>query len=329
MDALVVGLGSIGRRHARNLRTLGVEVEGFDPDPARRSAFQAEIGGAVHADLDAALATRRASLAVIGSPNVFHLEQALACARAGLDLFIEKPLSHSLEGVAALGEEVARRELVMLLGSNWKFHSGPRRVKALVDSGEFGRVLAVQAIGGQYLPDWHPREDYRSMYSSRRALGGGVLLDSHDVDYTTWLAGPVVSVACIAKRTGTLDIETCDMACALLTFAGGACGTLQIDYLQRPYARRLHVTASEGTIIWDYPEGVVRSYRASTGAWDEFRMANDYDVNTMYVDEMVHFLECCRSRSTTVTPFSQALHVLTVLDAAARSAAAGGTPTTL
>jgi len=323
---LIVGLGSIGCRHGRNLAGLGVDVVGFDPVSSRRAAFVAAVPGAETLETFEAGLEAGCDFAVIASPNAFHLEQAVAAARTGLHLFIEKPLAVSPAGVEVLAEEIERRGLTVLMGSNWKFHPGPRRLKCLVEADALGRVLAVQAIGGQYLPDWHPWEDYRVMYSSRAALGGGVLLDSHDVDYLTWLAGPVRTIACRTTRTGTLDIETPDLACLLLTLASGAYGTLQLDYLQRPYARRVHLTGSRGTAVWDYPEGRVRHYEAAAGRWHEHPTPEDWDLNQMYVDEMEHFLECLIEKRATVTPLSQALHVLAVLDRARASSAAGGVP---
>ncbi|MGH8759614.1 MAG: Gfo/Idh/MocA family protein, partial [Burkholderiales bacterium] len=286
MKSLIVGLGSIGRRHGRNLTELGVNVLGVDPRQDRRDAFAAEIKGAkTYEKLDEGLAAG-CDFAVVASPNVFHLEQALTCAQAGMHLFIEKPLAVSLDGMDALTEAVEERRLTVLMGSNWKFHPGLRRMKELIDSKAIGRVLAVQAIGGQYLPDWHPWEDYHAMYSSRVALGGGVLWDSHDMDYLTWLAGPLSAVSCRTARTRTLDIETEDLACALLTFKSGAQGTLQMDYLQRPYARRVHVTGSLGTVVWEYPEGAVRHYHADDKTWRTYPVPEGYELNQMYVDEM-------------------------------------------
>jgi predicted dehydrogenase len=257
---------------------------------------------------------------------VHHLDQALACARAGLHLFIEKPLAVSLPGVKELADEAESRKLTVLMGSNWKFHPGMRRLHELVEDGALGKVMAVQAIGGQYLPDWHPWEDYRKMYSSRADLGGGVLLDSHDLDYLTWLLGPLSTVACRVAHTGTLEIETPDLASLLMTFASSAHGTLQLDYLQRPYARRVHLTGSEGTAIWEYPDGAVRHYNARSKTWNRLDVPGGYELNQMYVDEMKHFLQCLGGGRPTITSLPQARHVLSILECARLSAEAGGAP---
>jgi predicted dehydrogenase len=326
MKALIAGLGSIGTRHALNLRGLEVGVVGFDPDAARREAFKARVpGAALVGRLDEGLA-QGCSMAVIASPNRFHLEQCLAAADAGLHFLVEKPLATATDGIAELVARAERRRLVAMVGSNWKFHPALARMRGLLEAGEIGRALAVQAVGGQYLPDWHPWEDYRRMYSSRRELGGGALLDSHDVDYLTWLLGPVASVSCRTATTGTLDIDTEDLAAMTLAFRSGALGTLQLDYLQRPYSRRVHVTGESGTLVWDAVENELSHYVPREQAWRRWKPPVSYDLNRMYIEEMQHFLDCVRQGRAPLTPLAQGAHVMAVLDACRRSAARGGAP---
>jgi predicted dehydrogenase len=211
-----------------------------------------------------------------------------------------------------------------MLGSNWKFHPGPKRLKQIVDSGDLGRIVAVQSIGGQYLPDWHPWEDYRQMYSSRSDLSGGVLLDCHDIDYLTWLLGPIKNVNCRMVNTNTLEISTSDLATMVLEFESGALGSVQIDYLQRPNARRVHISGSNGIAIWDFTGQIVRSYDAGSEEWSDYTLASTYDINQMYVDEAVDFLDCISEGRTPETPIDQAAHVMAVFDAISSSASNDG-----
>ena len=326
MKALIIGLGSIGTRHARTLRGLGVEVSGCDPDAARRESFADALPGtATHAALDAAL-DAGADFAVVASPSAFHAEQAVACLARGLDLFVEKPLATDAATAAAL--EAAAGGRVCIVGSNWKFHPS---VVALHDAvrERIGKSLAVQAIGGQYLPDRHPWEDYRAGYAARHKLGGGALLDSHEIDYLSWLFGPVVSVSCRLVTTGTIDIETEDLAVMTLRFTNGVLGTLQMDYLQRPVARRVHVTGTKGTAVWDVLEQHTTVYDAERGTWTVHALPFNYDLNQMYIREMTHFLEAVQARTATVTPFAQGRHTLQVIDAARESARDGGRPVSI
>lgn len=321
MKALIVGLGSIGTRHARNLAALGHEVLGFDPAEARRAACAFPTVD----DLPKGLAAR-CNFAVIASPNRYHVEQAMAAASAGLHLFIEKPLAVSSQGLAALREAADRNGLCSLVGSNWKFHPALAEAKRLVESGEIGDPLAVQAVGGQYLPDWHPWEDYRRGYSARLDLDGGALFDSHEVDLLTWLLGPVASVNCRIARSGTLDIETEDLVCMTLAFRSRALGTLQLDYLQHPYCRRIHITGSRGTLVWDALENEVVHYSAADKRWHRWKTPLAYEINQMYVEEMRHFTSCIEGAATSWTPLGHAAHVVAIYDAARASSSRGGAP---
>lgn len=309
MRALVLGLGSIGMRHARNLRTLGVtSIVGMDPTPDRRARFEGEGLGAAVADLEAGLAAAP-GLAVVASPNVFHMPQAVACARAGVPMLIEKPLASARDGVAELEAAVLDRGLFVHVGSNWKFHPAFTAMKRVVDDGTIGRIVGAQVLAGQWLPDWHPWEDFRRGYSARRDLGGGVVFDSHELDYLTWLLGPAEAVAGFASRTGALEIETEDVAGACLRFPGGAVATLQLDYLQRDPRRRYHLTGVEGTAEWDLQSGAVRIYRAADRRTEAVDCRTE-DLNAMYVDQMRHVLDGARSGVQPVTPLSHAVRVL-------------------
>ncbi len=321
MKAAVLGLGSIGLRHARNLRTLGVtDLIGMDPAADRRARFASDLGAVAYADLDEALAAAP-DLAVVASPNRFHVSQALACARAGIHLLIEKPLSSDRIGVDSLLSEVAGRRLFVHVGSNWKFHPAFVTMKRLVDEAAAGRIVGAQILAGQWLPDWHPWEDYRRGYSARRDLGGGIVFDSHELDYLTWLLGPAVAIAGFVVRTGALEIETEDVAGSCLRLAGGAIATVQLDYIQRQPRRRYHLTGTGGTIEWDLQAGIVTLYTAADRQTTVIDCRTS-DLNEMYVAQMRHVLVGMRDGIAPVTPLAHAAAALD-LQLALQSAATG------
>lgn len=273
--------------------------------------------------MDEALAAG-CDFAVIASPNVFHVEQALACAKLGMHMLIEKPLAIESRGLDQLEAELAGRNLHVHVGSNWKFHPSVRLMHDIVADGGIGKVLSIQAIGGQYLPDWHPWEDYRQMYSSRKELGGGVLHDCHDLDYLTWMVGKVESVSCRIVNTHTLEIDTADLANMILQFESGCVGTVQIDYLQRPNSRRVHITGSTGTLIWDFTKGTVEHYVVEDTAWHTHQVSLNYDLNEMYVEQSRYYLNCIQAGTPTMTPVAQARHVVDIMDSCKASSADGG-----
>ena len=308
MSVLVVGLGSIGTRHAEIFRQLGAEVvAGMDPDADRRRRFEANTGAVTVENLDEAL-TLGPSLAIIASPSRFHIEQATRCAEAGCHLLIEKPLGTDMEGTTHLAEQVERRGLFAHVGSNFKFHPALIRMKELLNQESIGSVTGAQVLAGQWLPGWHPDEDYRLGYSARADLGGGIVLDTHEFDCLTWLLGPVEELVSFTTRSGALELDTEDVACACLRFSSGALGTLHIDYIQRDYRRRYHISGDEGTIEWDFSTGQLTIYSASAGRATVENV--DEDLNEMYVRQARHVLEGIAGHEVPVTPIRHAISVL-------------------
>ena len=232
-------------------------------------------------------------MVLICTPTSSHLPLAREAAEHGCHIFIEKPLAAGRAGVDWLCEAIRQRGLVSLVGCNMRFHPGLKQVKRLLEEGAIGRVTAMRAEVGHYLPDWHPWEDYRQSYSARRELGGGVILDAiHEIDYARWLFGEVELVACLAGKLSRLEIHTEDTAAILFRFRGGALGEIHLDYVQRSYSRDCQIIGDEGTIRWDYSRGEVCCDLGSTKQAKLFSNPPGWQPNDMYVDEMRHFLAC-------------------------------------
>jgi predicted dehydrogenase len=319
---LVLGCGSIGKRHIRNLLELEAgHVLAFDPRPDRREEA-AELGAQSVATLDEGWAAAP-QVVLVATPPSTHVPLAFEAADRGCNLFVEKPLAHSWDGVEELVGKVRGRGLVSLVGCNLRFHPGLRELRRLLDEGAIGRVLAFHVEFGQYLPDWHPWEDYRETYSARAALGGGVVLDAiHELDYATWLLGPVRAVFAFAGRLSSLEIDTEDLAAILLRFESEAIGEVHLDYVQRAYRRACRIVGEEGSLEWDFAAGV-RSYSAASGQWRSHPLAPEWEINTMYLDELGHLLRCLRCSEEPALDVEAAAAVLRVALAARVSAASG------
>ena len=321
---LVVGCGSIGERHIGNLIQLKVgRIVAFDVRPDRRADVVRKFGVESPDALESAWKLRP-DVALIAVPTNMHVPLAVQAAEHGCHLFIEKPLSHRLDGVNQLLEVVKEQKLLSLVGCNMRFHPGLLTVKELLEKGAIGRVVSVRAEFGQYLPDWHPWEDYRQGYSARQAQGGGVILDaSHEIDYVRWLVGDVDKVACFSGKLSQLEIDTEDTAAILLHFVNGIIGEIHMDYVQRAYSRTCHVIGEEGTIRWDYTAGEVRWCSAETGRWQVFLNPAGWEPNQMYLDEMRHFLNCLAGEENPELDVFQGTEVLKIALAAKASAKTG------
>lgn len=308
LKVLMAGLGGIGQRHLRNLRTVlgnDVEIAAYRvlrtaqvlTDTLRveeGSEVERKYGIAVFSSLDEACAWGP-DAAFICNPTSLHLPVALAVARAGAHLMLEKPLSHSLEGVNELIEIVERQKLVGLVGYQMRFHPCLQMVKGALDAARIGNVLAVHAEVGAYMPGWHTYEDYRTSYASRADLGGGVVLSQiHEIDFLGWLFGPPVRVFALGGHLSSLEIDVEDISSALLECRAGHRHIpvhLHQDYLQRPSSRLLQILGDKGKIHLDF-EKLTCAIFAEEGEIAEHRDFTGFQRNQLFIDELNHFLRC-------------------------------------
>jgi predicted dehydrogenase len=323
-SVLMVGSGSIGRRHLRNLHAFGIRyLAACDINEEQLTPMVAELDVQPFTDFDEALTTVRPNLVFICTPPVFHVSQALQAVRAGAHVFIEKPLSHTLDGVDELIIEAEARQRVVQVGYNLRFHPGLKRVKQLVDEDAIGRILWAYVEVGQYLPDWRPWQNYHQSYSARRDLGGGIILDaSHELDYAIWLLGQPVEVLCMASMVSDLNVDVEDCATVLLRFASGTQADVHMDFVQRGYSRSCKLAGDRGTVIWDYQANEVRLYRAEEDSWET--ISYSFDANDMYMAEVKHFLTCVTYEKTPTIDLNQARHTLQVALAAHAAASERG-----
>ena len=329
MKVLVVGGGSIGSRHRRNLRTLGLDALGLvEADAERRSSVSRAVGAVGFSGLAEGLGWGP-DVAVIATPSYLHVAQALEAARAGCHLFVEKPLSHSAEGLAALAAEVERRGLVSLVGFNMRFHPGPAKVKELIDAGAIGRVMFARLHMGSYLPGWRPASDYRVVYSASAAEGGGCILDCiHEIDLAGWYLGRVSEVFCMADHLSPLEVDTEDVAMLTCRHESGALSQVHLDFAERTYERGCHVAGEEGSLFWDFRAGEVRLYEAPADRWTSFSQPEGWQINQTYLDQFAHYLECVRDGRPTTLPVAAAVDVTCAALAAKASARSGSTVST-
>ena len=322
MRFILIGAGSIGRRHLQNLVTLGHEVAAIaDPDPKRVDELRAAFPHAVcTGDEDKAL-EQRADAALICSPTACHIPQARKAIERGMHIFIEKPLADSLAGTEVLAAEAAAAKRVALVACNLRFNPSLLLAKKLLDEGRIGRPLSVRAQVGYYLPYWRPQTDYRRGYGANKAMGGGVMLDCfHEFDYLHWMLGEVVEVVCFAEKKTSLEIDVEDNADILMRFASGTTANLHLDYIQRTYRRSCELIGEEGVIIWDCIAQTVSLFGKEDRQVQVFLRNINSDVNQMFVDEMKHFVNCIQGREQPALNVNEARMVLGTVVAAKTSA---------
>jgi predicted dehydrogenase len=331
MKILVVGAGSIGRRHIGNLFALGrdLSVTVVEPSEMGRAAVTAAFDIDVFPSVEAALDAGRWDAAFVCSPNHMHILHARLLAAAGSHLFVEKPLSLDRDEALELAPVLDRTGVSLMVGCNLRFHPGVQSLSKALSDGAIGRPLFARAQFAHYLPNWRPAQDYRATYSARKSEGGGILLDDiHEPDYLCWLLGRAHQVSGMLATIGDLEMDVEDVADYVLWHGEHLYSHIHADYLRRDKARGCELVGTEGTVVWSSrgknPEQVAVSlFRASTGAWELMVDEPAYDINRQYVDEARYFLDCVASGVQPMNGLGEATHVISVLDRVREAAALG------
>ncbi|MHC4217555.1 MAG: Gfo/Idh/MocA family protein [Planctomycetota bacterium] len=304
MRVAVLGLGSIGLRHAGNLLALGQEVVGFDPDPKRCEALK-ESGGASAASRAEALDD--VSAAVIASPNAAHLDDIAAVISRGLHLFVEKPPAHSAEGLRPLVSRAREAALVFFTGVNLRFSPVVRAGRECIQSGALGDPLWAQFVASSWLPDWRPGQDHMAGYTADPRTGGVLFDYFHEFDLAAHLLGRADPVAAAARTTGLVSIPADDCADILLRHEGGVQSSIHVDYVSRVRLRHALVCGTEGLLRLDIND---RTLEHTPAGGDRRVTGFDGNFSNDYVTEMRSFLACVRGEESPLCDGREGLSVL-------------------
>ncbi len=323
---LIVGLGSIGKRHLRLARELMPDA---DIRVLRHQAVNEipEFSNGVFSIIDEAI-TFEPQIAIISSPAPFHISTAQALAEVGVHLLIEKPLSASIDGVQHLIQTCQKQGAVLLTGYNLRFLPSLQRFRELVGEKIIGKVLSVRCEIGQYLPSWRPDSDYRLGVSARRELGGGALLElSHDIDYLRWIFGEVEQISAWVGRQSELEIDVEDTAHLILNFSAKddghrLVGTLSLDLLRHDTTRLCTAIGENGSLRWNGLTGVVEKFDMGAKVW-KVLFTHQHQREDSYLAEWQHLFECVSDSKSPLITGDDGLKVLQIIDAARLSAESG------
>ncbi|MGP0173311.1 Gfo/Idh/MocA family protein [Pseudomonas sp. NCHU5208] len=320
---LVVGGGSIAKRHIGNLKKLFAPARVACVSASGRALSSEDVGEGVLTLSSIALALAEQPIfAIIASPAPWHIEHSLQLLEAGVPVLIEKPIADSLQRLSGVNDRLIGYSPVVDVAYNLRYMSSAVAFKALIEEGRIGALRSVSIEVGQYLPDWRPASDYRKNVSARRELGGGVLLElSHELDYLGWIFGRFETVYCSARNSGALEIDVEDTVDALLVRRDGLVANVHMDFLQRAPVRTCKVVGQVGTLVWD----ILNNRVSLHSAHDEQAVLFDdplYDRNNMYLDQLRHFASVASGIAQPAVGVEDALATLHLIEAMKRSAAA-------
>jgi predicted dehydrogenase len=267
---------------------------------------------------------------IIANPTSLHLDVALPAARAGCHILLEKPVSHSMEGIDDFREALKRGGGKVLVGFQYRFHPGLLRVRKLLEENAIGRPLSVRVHWAQWLPGWHPWEDYRQAYSARAELGGGVILTlCHPLDYLRWLFGEVTELWAFAEKLSDLEIDVEDTAEIGIKFRNHIIGSVHLDYNGQPSVHNMEVIGTQGTLRWDNASCIVDLYSVNaqrvgkSPSWESYPAPTNFERNDLFIAEMQHFLDIVQGVTSPICDLEDGIMALQLSLAALRSARSG------
>lgn len=299
---LISGLGSIGRRHLVNLENLGHTSIAFHR--SGRSTINKPLPDyPSFTNLDEALSEFNPDVVFVCGPSHKHMEVALKSAEAGKHLFIEKPLGSSIEGIDRLEKITTTNRTQVMVGYMMRFHPLLIKIKQSIDKNIIGDLVHLRTQWGEYIPDWHPWEDYRQTYAAHRSMGGGPAITlSHEIDMALWFIGEAASVQGLSNTISSLDLDTEHGIDILIKSNAGKTANLHLDFYQTPPARTSEFVGTKGRIYFDYYTSRVEILSPEqTKPIELIDISDSFERNNMFIDEIKHFFCCIEKGTTPVT----------------------------
>lgn len=311
LHVLLAGCGSIGKRHARILSELGVgRIAVCDPDPTQIATLctltpGVHPCGSFRAGLDA-----KPDAAFILTPPKLHVPMAQEAILAGCHVFLEKPVSDTMDGVAEMSLLARESRRKAMVGLCFRYHKGLLRAKQLLDHGTIGRLVSVRALVGEHLPEVRP--DYRNLFSAQYS---GAFDLMHDIDLALWYAGQRVrEVHAVFGTFSDIGIQAPDLVEILMRFEDRCAATVHLDFFQRPRRRQIELMGVDGTIVVEFAHWdryTLSAYTAARGEWETVNEETARD--DMFRDEDREFLTAIVEDRAIVCTIEEAAKALEVV----------------
>lgn len=301
MNVLIIGLGSIARKHISALNSLQIDFIIH----ALRSKPNASIeDGVINVyDLDFDISF---DFAIISNPTHLHFEYIKKLAQKGIPLFIEKPAIHSVENADDLVKFIEYKKVVTYVACNLRFHPCITFLKNKLITENF-KINELNVYCGSYLPDWRPGKDFRTIYSANAAMGGGVHLDLfHELDYTTWLFGLPNSSSSIIKNVSSLNIDAIDYANYSFQYLSYT-ANITLNYYRRKPKRQIEIVLEEDTWIVDLIKNEIKNDNEEC-----LFKASNFNVMDTYSMQLAYFIDCLKNKNLPMNSLKESVEILKI-----------------
>ena len=315
MKLLVVGTGSIGKRHLGNFQRYFDICDIADNRQDRidecKEKFKVDNS---YVNYEEAIEKNDYDLVLITLPPHLHLDVAKKAVGKNINLFIEKPLGMNNQGWKEIAEECNKKGLINYVAYCHRHINYTKKFKEILKNNKFGKILNVSMKWGSYLPDWHPWEDYKSFYMAKKEQGGGALLDeSHGIDLIRYFFGEVKEVFAIVDKTSKLEISSDDHALLTLRMNDENLVQINFDLVARVPSCKMEVTAEKGTLIWDRVTHKIQTFDIEKKTWNEEVFTKE-DFLDMYTNQTKYFVDCLKKGSKTMIDIYDAMKTQEIID---------------
>ena len=316
---LIVGFGSIGRRHAGVIQSIFPDIDIIVLRHKKLNSHKFEALGLYKSvtSIHEAIALNP-QVAIISNPASKHIDIAKKLASRGVNLLIEKPISDSSKGVQDLIDTCYQNNITLMTGYNLRFLPSLIEFKKQINSEKVGKIYSVRTEVGQYLPDWRSESDYRDGVSSQQKLGGGALLElSHEIDYLLWIFGKISWVKSHVSKQSDLDIDVEDSAQVIIGFEKNngtvLTASLNIDFIRHDTIRKCFVIGENGTLLWDGIKGQVEFFKKTGTQW-EVLFSSRSDRDYTYTEEIKSFFLSVESNTSPSISGEDGLKVVNIVE---------------
>jgi len=311
MKVLLVGCGSIGRRHLRNLIALNKVKKIFVYSKVKN--YLSGLKDKNKVSLVESLDDVKVDLAIIANETYKHIDTALVLAKKRIHLFIEKPLSHILSGkLNLLKKIISQNKIKVAIGYNLRFLGAIKFIKTILSQQTLGDIYCVKIEVGQYLPSWRNGRDYRVSYSASKRRGGGVALDlSHEIDYMRYFFGDPHSFKTVKAKVSDLKIDSEDIFEGIYIYDRFICN-VHLDYLQKNRKRIIRIEASKGYLVCDLiSKKIIIEINGKKKIITDKKL---FDLDKTYIWEILSFIRSIKNDHKPEVTFKDGVRVLGLIE---------------
>jgi len=313
---LVLGSGSVGRRHMRNMENMNCRLSAMDPNVDRLSEASKEVSLIFQfTKLDQIdHYWHEFDGVVVCSPPKFHKEQCIVVAQKDISILLEKPLTIDLKEGIELYNILKKLNVKLLLGYTYRWWRPLIEFRRKLQNGKIGKLLHAKFFMSAHLADWHPWERYQDFFMSSKELGGGALLDeSHFIDLMIWMFGLPESIYASVEKISDLDIETDDNVDMIIKYKSDLRVFVHLDLYGRPHEKYISVTGDNGTLEWSFEPNQIRYNKSMEYGWEE----QDFDLerNDMFIDVAQEFIKVIDGQSINKCTIDEGVNVMRIIEA--------------